>query len=64
MTYQICKDKLAELDERLGYRIVMTNRHDWGSEKIIKAFYDQSIVEGAFKNLKNPYHLAVTPGFH
>jgi transposase len=42
----------------------MTNRHDWDSEKIIKAFYDQSIVEGAFKNLKNPYHLAVTPGFH
>lgn len=64
MTYQICEDKLAELDERLGYRIVMTNRHEWGSEKIIKAFYDQSIVEGAFKNLKNPYHLAVTPGFH
>ena len=64
MTYQICEDKLAELDERLGYRIVMTNRHDWDSEKIIKAFYDQSIVEGAFKNLKNPYHLAVTPGFH
>ena len=64
MTYQICEDKLAELDDRLGYRIVMSNRHDWSSEKIIKAFYDQSIVEGAFKNLKNPYHLAVTPGFH
>lgn len=64
MTYQICEEKLAELDDRLGYRIVMTNRHDWSSEKIIKAFYDQSIVEGAFKNLKNPYHLAVTPGFH
>ena len=29
MTYQICgEDKLAELDERLRYRIVMTNRHD------------------------------------
>ena len=64
MTYQICEDQLAELDDRLGYRIVMTNRHDWDSEKIIKAFYDQSIVEGAFKNLKNPYHLAITPGFH
>lgn len=64
MTYQICENQLAELDERLGFRIVMTNRHDWSNEKIIKAFYDQSIVEGAFKNLKNPYHLAVTPGFH
>lgn len=64
MTYQICENQLDELDDRLGFRIVMTNRHDWSSEKIIKAFYDQSIVEGAFKNLKNPYHLAVTPGFH
>ena len=64
MTHCICEDKLDELDDRLGFRIVMTNRHDWSSEKIIKAFYDQSIVEGAFKNLKNPYHLAVTPGFH
>lgn len=64
MTYQICENKLDELDDRLGYRIVMTDRHDWSSEKIIKTFYDQSIVEGAFKNLKNPYHLAVTPGFH
>jgi len=64
MTYQKCEDRLAELDDRLGYRIVMTNRHDWDSEKIIKAFYDQPIVEGAFKNLKNPYHIAITPGFH
>ncbi len=64
MTYHICENKLDELDDRLGYRIVMTDRHDWSSEKIIKTFYDQSIVEGAFKNLKNPYHLAVTPGFH
>lgn len=64
MAYHVCENKLDELDDRLGFRIVMTDRHDWSSEKIIKAFYDQSIVEGAFKNLKNPYHLAVTPGFH
>ena len=42
----------------------MTNRHDWDSAKIIKAFYGQSTVECAFKNIKNPYHMAVTPGFH
>lgn len=64
MVYHVCENKLDELDDRLGFRIMMTDRHDWSSEKIIKAFYDQSIVEGAFKNLKNPYHLAVTPGFH
>lgn len=64
MIYNICENQLDELNDRLGFRIVMTDRHDWSSEKIIKAFYDQSIVEGAFKNLKNPYPLAVTPGFH
>lgn len=64
MIYNICENQLDELNDRLGFRIVMTDRHDWSSEKIIKAFYDQSIVEGAFKNLKNPYHLAETPGFH
>jgi transposase len=64
MTYEVCEKQIEELDDKLGFRIVMTDRHDWTSEKIIKTFYDQSIVEGAFKNLKNPYHLAVTPGFH
>ena len=64
MTYQVCEEQLDKLTDRLGLRLVMTDRHDWDSEQIIKAFHNQSIVEGAFKNLKNPYHLAVTPGFH
>jgi len=64
LNYQKSQNKLEELEDKLGYRIVMSNRHDWNSEKIIKAFYGQATVEGAFKNLKNPYHLAVTPGFH
>ena len=42
----------------------MTNRHEWASNEIIKAFYGQATVEGAFKNIKNPYHLAIKPGFH
>ena len=42
----------------------MTNRHKWESEKIIQPFFGQSIVENSFKNIKNPYHLAITPGFH
>ena len=64
LTYRTNQKQLEALEDRLGFRIVMTNRHDWESEKIIKAFYGQSTVEGAFKNIKNPYHLAVTPGFH
>src|SRR3984957_9579300 len=64
LTYRINSKQLEALEDQLGFRIVMTNRHDWESGKIIKAFYGQSTVEGAFKNIKNPYHLAVTPGFH
>lgn len=64
LTYRTNRKQVEVLEDHLGFRIVMTNRHDWESEKIIKAFYGQSTVEGAFKNIKNPYHLAVTPGFH
>ncbi|MFO0795585.1 MAG: hypothetical protein U0586_16155 [Candidatus Brocadiaceae bacterium] len=42
----------------------MTDRHDWDTADIIKAYYGQSKIEHAFKNLKNPYHLALKPQFH
>ena len=42
----------------------MTDRHQWSTEEIVAAFYGQSTVEQAFKNIKNPYHLAINPEFH
>ena len=42
----------------------MTDRHDWDTGDIIKAYYGQSKIEHAFRNLKNPYHLALKPQFH
>jgi transposase len=42
----------------------MTDHHEWSSKEIVAAFCGQSTVEQAFKNIKNPYHLAVTPEFH
>jgi len=64
LTYRTDKKKLDKLEDQLGFRILMTDRHEWNSEEIIAAFYGQSTVEQAFKNIKNPYHLAVTPEFH
>jgi transposase len=64
LTYKTNKKKLDQLEDRLGFRILMTDRHKWSSEEIVAAFYGQSTVEQAFKNIKNPYHLAVTPEFH
>lgn len=64
LTYKTEKKKIGELEDHLGFRILMTNRHEWKSDDIVKAFHGQATVEHAFKNIKNPYHLAITPEFH
>ncbi len=51
------KEKLGELEDDLGFRIVMTNRHEWSTEKIISTYHGQADIETAFKHLKNRnYH--------
>jgi transposase len=62
--FVVDQDKLQEIEEQAGLRIVMTDRHDWDSEKIIKTYQGQAEIEHAFKNLKNPYHLTLKPQFH
>ena len=62
--YTINKSAVEEIEDRYGFRIIMTNRHNWDTETIIKSYYGQSQVEEAFKRLKNPYHLPVRPQFH
>jgi len=64
MTYNDNEDSLQELEDKLGFRILMTDRHAWPSEEIVQAYHGQSTVEQAFKNIKNPFHLALTPEFH
>jgi transposase len=50
--------------EVFGKRILMTSRHDWSSEEIILAYRGQSQAEEAFRQLKDPAHLAVRPQHH
>jgi len=64
LEYSINPDKLIEVEDKLGFRILITNRHDWGTPEIIQAYHGQSVVEETFKNLKNPHHLALKPQFH
>jgi transposase len=64
LTYRTNKKTLDELEDKLGFRILMTDRHEWSNAAIMAALHGQSTVEQAFKNVKNPYHLAVTPEFH
>lgn len=48
----------------LGRQILVTNRSSWTTEEIIDAFNQKAKVEYAFRNLKNPDHLALRPQFH
>jgi transposase len=64
LTYKRNADKVDELQEEMGLRIIMTDRHDWDSAAIIQAYHGQSFIEGAFRNMKNPYHIALRPQFH
>jgi transposase len=64
LTFSINNDKLKEVEDALGFRIVMTDHHSWSTQAIIKTYYGQSTIEHAFKNLKNPYHLTLKPQFH
>ena len=64
-TYFIDTESFNELkDEVLGRKILVTNRHDWSSEEILLAYRGQAKVEYAFRNLKNPYHMAIRPQYH
>ncbi len=62
--YHIKQDILNELEGRMGFRILMTDHHDWTTAQIVHAYHGQSQIEQAFKELKNPHHLAIKPQFH
>jgi len=64
LDYQVDFEQLQCTEDKLGFRMIMTNRHAWTSQEIISAYYGQSKIEHAFRNLKNPYHLALKPQYH
>ena len=64
LRYRTSRKALDDLEDRLGFRILMTDRHGWSTAEIIRAYYSQSAVEHAFRALKDPRHLAARPQFH
>ena len=64
LDFTIHHERLAKVENSLGIRILMTDRHEWSTADIIQAYQGQANVELAFKNMKNPYHLALKPQFH
>src|SRR5437763_1957491 len=50
--------------ERLGKAILFTDREDWTDAQLIRGYRSQHQVEAAFRDLKNPQHLALRPQHH
>ena len=65
LNFWINKKQFNILKEQwFGRRILITNRHGWSTEEIISVYHGQSHVEWAFKTIKNPFHLALTPQYN
>ena len=64
IAHQINYDMLAKAEEKLGFRIIMTTRHNWTSEEIVNAYHGQAFIEKTFKNMKDQAHLSLKPQFH
>jgi len=64
LTFARDVSKIDELQEKMGLRIIMTDRHEWDSPAIIQAYHGQSFIESAFRKMKDPYHLALRPQYH
>jgi transposase len=62
--YSRDEEALEKAKERLGLRLLISDRHDWTSQQIIEAYHNQARVEYGFKNMKNPYHIGLRPQFH
>lgn len=65
LSWHIDAEALEHLHQEVfGKRILMTDRHDWSDEDIIRAYNGQSRVEDTFRRIKDPDHLAVRPQYH
>jgi len=59
---QAAFDALA--NSTLGRLVLMTDRHDWSTTEIIRAYRSQADIEAVFAHLKDPHHLALRPQYH
>ncbi|MCD6162171.1 MAG: IS1634 family transposase [candidate division Zixibacteria bacterium] len=42
LQFSINQKRLNEIEDKLGFRIIMTDRHNWSTVDIVKAYYGQS----------------------
>ena len=65
LTYEFDRAAFDALAQgTFGRMVLMTDRHDWSTADIIRAYHGQSVVEAVFAHLKDPVHLALRPQRH
>jgi len=65
LSYAFDEAALVALDrDSLGRIVLISDRHDWPTADIIRAYRGQAVVEAVFAHLKDPVHVALRPQFH
>ncbi len=65
LKFSFCQEALDNLaSSSLGRIVLITDRHDWSTDEIIRAYRSQSDVEAAFSDLKDHHHLSIRPQYH
>lgn len=65
LTYQFDPAALERLaSETLGRLVLITDRTEWTTAEVIRAYRSQANVEALFAHLKDPVHIALRPQYH
>ena len=65
LRYWVDEEARTHLEtEVFGKRILVTNRDQWSTEEIVRAYRGQHHVEAVFRQCKDDEHLALRPQFH
>jgi transposase len=62
--YSVDPKAEKELYRTFGKNVIITDMHDWSSEKIVKTYTAKDFIEKDFKWLKNVMLIPVKPIFH
>jgi transposase len=65
LVYQFNDDAWENLQTTLlGKTLLFTNHDQWSDGEIVRAYRSQYHVEEAFREMKNPHHIALRPQYH
>ena len=64
VNHRINYQSLANAEDAVGFKVIITTRHEWDTLGIVQAYHGQAYIENSFKNMKAPQHLSLRPQFH